>query len=85
LSENTTTNVQSSLITSKIKGAGKPIQQSVPNNVKYKNIRGLRIRDLITKIKGALTKLLIRRSKKARQRKGIPAINSCKECRSVYA
>jgi hypothetical protein len=85
LLENTTTNVQSSLITSRIKGTGKPIRRSVPDNVKYRNIRGLKIRDLITKIREALTKLLIKRSKKARQRKGIPAINSYKKCRSVYA
>jgi hypothetical protein len=57
----------------------------VLDNVKYRNIKGLRIRDLITKIRGALTKLPIKRSKKARQRKGIPAMNSCKEYRSVYA
>jgi hypothetical protein len=85
LSENATTNVQSSPITSRIRGAGKPIRRSVPDNVRYGNIGGLRIRDSITKMRGALTKLPIRRSKKARQRKGIPAMNSCKECRSVYA
>jgi ribosomal protein L29 len=55
----------------------------VSDNLKYRNIKGLKITDLITKMKEVLTKLFIKRFKKARQRKGISVINSCKECRSV--
>ena len=73
LSENATTNVQSSPITSRIRGSGRPIRRSVPDIV-YGNVGGFRMSDSVIKTRGAVMKLPIRRSRKAKPRKGIPAM-----------
>ena len=79
LSEDAATNVQSSPITRRIRGSGRPIRRSVPDIV-YGNKGGFRISDSVIKTRGAVIKLPIRRSRKARQRKGIPAMSRYEGC-----